>query len=103
MTYGHCNACDRTQEDLEEHLTKVHHGKKPLDSELFSGTIECKVCRQMVETPRRKEGKWTEAPEHNCIPADTIKDPNTGRVIDITNDSGMDLRTQKIIIRPTGY
>lgn len=98
MTQGHCIACDTPQEDIEAHKQRLHKGRAVLDAELYSGSIECKVCRNMVLTPRGQ--KWEQPPKHECNPAIPIKDPS-GLVIRYMNANGMDASNFQLTLTPT--
>ena len=94
--YGKCIRCNDTHfDDIDAHLSSKHKGAKPVYAELYSGSIECKICYDGVNTPRLKPGEkeWDGEylPKHICIPAREVKDA-AGFVVTRINSSNMDVR-----------
>ena len=103
--YGICNRCNDTpSDDIDTHISSKHRGAKPTYPELYSGTIECKICYAAINKPRLKIGdkEWDGEyiPKHDCKPAREIKD-TSGQIVTRINELGMDVRHYQMVKDPT--
>lgn len=102
--FGICHQCnDAPSDDMDEHVKVKHKNRQVADTELYSGTLECKVCRNAIKRPRLKTGSEEVNDaikiKHECAPATPIKDVD-GNNIGWRNSSGMDSRHYQLVLDP---
>lgn len=102
--FGICHQCnDAPFDDIDNHVKVKHKDRKLADTELYSGTLECKVCRNAVKRPRLKAGSEAVNDatliKHECTPATPIKDVD-GNTISWRNATGMDCRHYQLVLDP---